>query len=392
MKHAIAVTGAKIFDGAMWHEGKALLIEAGRVTAIAELSEIGFDRQKISTEGGLIVPGFIDLQVNGGGGVLFNNQPDADAIDRICKAHAAFGTTALLPTLITDTVEVFRQAAMAGIEAKRRNIAGFLGLHIEGPHLSLAKKGTHDPKLIRPMDENDLKALVSLASELATVLVTIAPESVTKEQVRELVKAGIAVSFGHTNADYATANAYAEAGVSMVTHLFNAMSPLGHREPGLVGLALENSTINCGLIADGFHVDPVAMRIALRAKQGPGHLFLVTDAMSTIGSDEKGFELNGRQVYRRGGRLTLEDGTLAGADIDMLSCVRFMYDRIGLPLEETLRMASTYPAAAIGNTKKGHLKPGSDADFVMLSEDIEIRSTWIAGACVFAAQNQMEVR
>lgn len=372
-----AFVGARIFDGAAWHDGKALLTSDGHVTAISH--NVPAEAEVIDANGLLIAPGFIDLQVNGGGGVMFNNQPDVAGIARICSAHAKFGTTALMVTLITDQPDVTSKAAQAGIAASTANVPGFLGLHFEGPHLSVARKGTHDPALIRKMEAADLEVLIRCKAELAFVLTTIAPENVTEEQVTTLRKAGIVVSLGHTDTGLDVATAYADAGASMVTHLFNAMSPLGHREPGLVGAALSNGKLDCGLIADGFHVDPAAIGIALRAKNGPARIFLVTDAMSTIGTDDDGFELNGRRVYRNGGRLTLVDGTLAGADIDMLSCIRFMHEKMNLPLEEALRMASAYPAEAIGATAKGNLQTGSDADFVVLTPDLQMHSTWIGG-------------
>ncbi|MCZ7465112.1 N-acetylglucosamine-6-phosphate deacetylase [Rhizobium rhizogenes] len=372
-----AFVGARIFDSAAWHDGKVLLTSDGHVTDISD--KVPAEAEVIDANGLLIAPGFIDLQVNGGGGVMFNNQPDVDGIARICAAHAKFGTTALMVTLITDRPDVTSKAAQAGIAAGNAHVTGFLGLHFEGPHLSVARKGTHDPALIRKMEADDLEVLTRCKAELSFVLTTIAPENVTKEQVAALRKAGIVVSLGHTDTGLDVATAYADAGASMVTHLFNAMSPLGHREPGLVGAALSNGKLDCGLIADGFHVDPAAIGIALRAKNGPGRIFLVTDAMSTIGTDDDGFELNGRRVYRNGGRLTLADGTLAGADIDMLSCIRFMHEKMDTPLEEALRMASAYPAQAIGATAKGKLLPGSDADFVVLTPDLQMHSTWIGG-------------
>ena len=383
MTAAKIITGARIFDGEMWHDGKSLIVENGKVAAIAVSAHD--DVEKIDAAGLLIVPGFVDLQVNGGGGVMFNNQPDVDGIARICAAHASFGTTALMVTLITDGPDVSERAIEAGITAQKAEVPGFLGLHFEGPHLSVSRKGTHDPALIRPMDGSDLQALLACKQALSHILTTVAPESVTPAQVSSLVEAGIIVSLGHTDASFETAQHYAAAGASMVTHLFNAMSQLGNREPGLVGAGLFETKLHCGLIADGFHVDPVSMALALKAKSGPGRIFLVTDAMSTIGTDDIGFELNGRQVYRKDGRLTLADGTLAGADIDMLSCVRFVHEHLGLPLEEALRMASVYPAQAINADTKGRLLAGFDADFVMLNDDLSIASTWIAGRAVFNA-------
>ena len=217
-------------------------------------------------------------------------------------------------------------------------------------------------------------------------MITVAPENTTVEQVRALAEAGFIVSIGHTDADYGTVLAYAKAGARTVTHLFNAMSPLGHREPGVVGAALDIGSLHAGLIVDGFHVDPASMGVALRAKRAPGRIFIVTDAMSTIGSDQTGFQLNGREIYRKDGRLTLADGTLAGADIDMLSSVRFAHEKLGLALEEALRMASAYPADAAGvAARKGRLLPRLDADFVLLTEDLQMASTWIGGKRVFEA-------
>ena len=238
---------------------------------------------------GMIAPGFVDLQVNGGGGVMLNDDPSVEAIEKICAAHRPFGTTSLLPTLITDTREKTKAAIAAGIEAQRRGVPGFRGLHLEGPHLSIARKGAHDPALIRPMDEEDVQILIEAKKSLETLYVTVAPESVTPAQISRLSKAGIVVSIGHSDTNYETAAACFEAGATSVTHLFNAMSQIGNREPGLAGAALDAGSVFCGLIADGFHVHEAVMRAALRAKPGPGRIFLVTDAMSTVGSDITSF-------------------------------------------------------------------------------------------------------
>lgn len=386
MNERKAITGARLFDGVEWHDGCALVIEAGRVKAIMAVADVPADAKKIDAHGMLLVPGFIDLQVNGGGGALLNEEPSVEGIRQICSAHAKFGTTALLPTLITDTREVRSATIKAGLDAKAAGVPGFLGLHLEGPHLSVARKGAHDPKLIRPMDDADLAEMLDCAKALGVLMVTVAPENATREQVRALADAGAVVSLGHTDVGYETAVAYAKAGARTVTHLFNAMSGLGHREPGVVGAALATGTLHAGLIADGYHVEPASMGVALRAKVGPGQIFLVTDAMSPIGTDMTSFQLNGREILREGGRLTLADGTLAGADIDMLSSVRFVHDKLGLPVEEALRMASAYPADAMGlATHKGRLKPGADADFVLLTPELGMSSTWIGGTQVYAA-------
>jgi N-acetylglucosamine-6-phosphate deacetylase len=266
-------------------------------------------------------------------------------------------------------------------------VPGFLGLHLEGPHLSTARKGAHDPNLIRPMTDEDLRRLEAVGRRFEAIMITVAPENVTEDQVTRLKDAGFTVSLGHTNASYETAGRYAIAGARCATHLFNAMSQMENRSPGLVGAALDLGALHAGIIADGHHVHPGSMSVALRAKRRPGHIFVVTDAMSTIGTDLTGFTLNGRQIFRADGKLTLADGTLAGADIDMFSSVRFLIDGVGLPFEEAVRMASVYPAEVMGvGARKGRIAEGRDADFVMLSPDTtHLASTWISGACVHLA-------
>ncbi|PYB72507.1 N-acetylglucosamine-6-phosphate deacetylase [Rhizobium wuzhouense] len=383
MTSAFAVTASRIYDGKRMHADAALIVEGEKIRAIVSQADVPAGMPRSGPPAALIAPGFIDLQVNGGGGALFNNDPTEAGIRTICEAHARYGTTALMVTFITDRPELKRTAIASGKEAAAHALPGYLGLHLEGPHLSVARKGTHDPALIRPMTEADLAYLESVAGSYGLAMITIAPESVTPEQVKRLTDAGYRVSLGHTDTPCAGVAPYVEAGAVMVTHLFNAMSQLGNREPGLVGAALSSPALHCGLIADGYHVDPVSMHIALAAKQGPAHIFLVTDAMSTIGTNETGFDLNGRAVYRRDGRLTLADGTLAGADIDMLSCIRFVHENLGLPLEEALRMATVYPAEAIGAGDRGALEPGKRADFVLLDGELDLSSTWIGGTCVY---------
>ncbi|PLP57330.1 N-acetylglucosamine-6-phosphate deacetylase [Mesorhizobium loti] len=385
MSTHLALTGARIFDGADWHDDAALIIAGGLVEAITKRSAIPSGVEVVDLGGGILAPGFIDLQVNGGGGVMLNDHPDLASIETICRAHAPFGTTALLPTLITDTPEITAAAIAAGAEAAQRKLPGFLGLHLEGPHLSLARKGAHDPKLIRPMNDADEAALIATQARLPVLQTTVAPESVTAAQVAALAKAGVVVSLGHSDTDYATATAYAEAGASMATHLFNAMSQIGNREPGLAGAAIDSGTVFAGLIADGIHVHPATIEIALKSKQGPARIFLVTDAMATIGTDMTEFTLNGRTIYRKDGSLRLGDGTLAGADLDMISAVRFMHRIVGIDLAEALRMASLYAAEAVGQSHRiGRFAKGTAADIVALSDDLAMRGTWIGGDRVFS--------
>ena len=382
MSRTFAVTGGRIFDGTAFVEDRALLVEGGRIVALPAVEQLPAGIDRLDASGMIVSPGFIDLQVNGGGGVLFNNEPSVAGLRTMCAAHARFGTTALMATLITDTPEVGAHAISAGIEAHRQGVPGFLGLHFEGPHLSVARKGTHNPALIRPMTDDDLARLIEAVGKFGEAITTIAPENVTPEQVARLVEAGYVVSLGHTDTKAGAVGAYVAAGASMATHLFNAMSQMVNRVAGLVGAALASGRISCGLIADGFHVDPTVMQVALRAKQGPGRIFLVTDAMSPIGTDITSFELTGRQVFRKGGRLTLADGTLAGADVNMLACVRFVHERLGLPLGEAINMASLYAAEAVGCASKGLLAAGMDADFLLLRRDLTLAATYIGGACV----------
>ena len=380
-----AYTGARIFDGELWWERSALVVNGDRVEGIIA-ADSPTDAQRVALGGGILAPGFIDLQVNGGGGVQFNLTPDVPSIATICKTYARFGTTACLPTLITDTRQNTALAVAAGISAMEQGVPGFLGLHLEGPHLSVARKGAHDPALIRPMDEGDLVALLAARQRLPNLLTTVAAETVTPNQITRLTEGGVIVSIGHSNATYVAAKAAAEAGASMVTHLFNAQSQIGNREPGVVGAALDLGGLWAGLIADGIHVDAATIGIALRAKRGPGRVFLVTDAMSPTGTDTASFELTGRMVYRKDGALRLADGTLAGADLTMIDAVAYVHKTLGLPLEEALRMASLYPAEAIGiDGERGTLAPSKRADFVHLGDDLEMRRTVIGGATAWAA-------
>jgi N-acetylglucosamine-6-phosphate deacetylase len=385
MTDRFALTGARIFDGADWHDRAALVVAGGRVEGLM-IGDLPPRLPVVQLDGGMLVPGFIDLQVNGGGGVLLNEVPTVEGIRTICSTFARFGTTGLLPTLITDTPEVTDRAIAAGIEAARQAVPGFFGLHLEGPHLSLARKGAHDPSYIRPMTDADRQRLIRARAALPNLLTTVAAETVPPGQIASLVAAGIVVSIGHSDASYATVKAAAAAGASMVTHLFNAQSQLGNREPGVVGAALDLGALNAGLIADGIHVGAATIGIALRSKRGAGRIFLVTDAMSLTGSTEQSLTLNGRVIHRADGALRLEDGTLAGADLTMIDAVAFVHRAIGLPLGEALRMAALYPAEALGVADRlGHLRRGAVASMVHLADDLEVLGTWIAGERVFTA-------
>lgn len=380
MSEPFVLVGAPIFDGDSVHSDHWLLISDGIIEGFGEAKDCPKDCRLVEVSGGLLAPGFTDLQVNGGGGVLFNEQPTVAAIETICQAHLPFGTTGLLPTLITDTPEVTSRAIEAGRQASQKNVPGFLGLHLEGPHLSLSKKGAHDPELIRVMTDDDCQQLISAKADLANLMITVAPESVSLKQISRLAGAGIVVSLGHSGATLEQAKEARNAGASCITHLYNAMSPLTHREPGMVGAALAPLGFHCGLIADGFHVDPDVIVISLAAKSDEGRIFLVSDAMATIGTNMTQFELNGRSIHREQGRLTLADGTLAGADLVLSTAVRLMINKVGLSKKEAIRMASVYPLTCLnGALPRPVLAPGAQANIVHLDSEFEVQQVWQRG-------------
>ena len=373
--------GARIFTAERFVDAHAVLAEDAAIVGLVPEAEIPASAQVEVLDGGLLVPGFIDAQVNGGGGVLFNATPDAASLAQLSLAHARHGTTAMLPTFITDEAEGMRAAVDAVREAMAKPVPGIAGIHLEGPFLAKSRKGAHDPDLIRTLTGADADMLVRTG--LRTVLLTLAPETVPPALIAKLAAGGVIVSLGHTDATYEVAMAAAEAGARGVTHIFNAMSPLSHRSPGVVGAALNHGSLWCGIIADGHHVHPAALASALRAKRGPAKLFLVTDAMPTAGHAEDRFHLNGRLVTRKNGLLTLDDGTLAGSDLTMDAALRFAIDNLDVGLEEALRMASLYPAMFLGlDGPHGRIAPGYRPDLVHLSHGLDVRAVWIGGAPV----------
>lgn len=329
----------------------------------------------IDLDGGWVMPGFIDTQVNGGGGVLLNDTPTVDGIAAIAAAHALYGTTGLMPTLISDTPDVIARGLDAVDAAIAAGVPGVLGIHVEGPVISVSRKGIHDPARFRPLDD-ELFALLT-SPRRGRVMVTLAPERVTTAQIAALVAAGVRVCLGHTDADYATATAAFAAGASGVTHLFNAMSPLVHRAPGVVGAALDDPNAWCGIIVDGFHVDDAALRIALRARPAD-RFMLVSDAMPCVGAANKDFVLQGKTIHVEDGRCVGADGTLAGSDLDMAGAVRGAVERLGLTPEAAARLASTSPAAFLGlSAERGTLAPGRRADWAILTRTLHPAGTWI---------------
>jgi len=364
----------RLFDGQAFFDDLVLTIVDGKITAIDQDTN---NVDVIAT--GLVVPGFIDLQVNGGGGALFNDTPSVDNLKTIMAAHARFGTTAMMPTLITDKFEIMQQAADAIAQAISEGVPGIVGVHFEGPHLSVDKKGTHCADYIRAISDDEWRVLSR--QDIGQVIVTLAPETVSPEEIKRMVELGIKVCLGHTNADYQTAQKAIDAGASGFTHLFNAMSPLQGREPGVVGAALLNNHTSCGLIVDGFHVDNASCKLAIQAKP-QGKIFLVTDAMPPVGTDQTEFALYDRTVYVDNGKLTSTTGELAGSSLDMASAVKNTHKGLGMPLDEALRMGSLYPAQYLYQDQaviRGELKQGYQADMVVLNDDLSVKETWISG-------------
>ncbi|MDJ1158175.1 N-acetylglucosamine-6-phosphate deacetylase [Chelatococcus sp. SYSU_G07232] len=371
-----ALTGARVFDGTRMTEGRAVVIEGERILAVPPAADLGPGIERREVEG-IIAPGFIDVQVNGGGGVLFNDTRTADGIRAIGEAHRRYGTTGFLPTFITDRRERMAEAVAAAREALAQGVPGALGIHLEGPFLNPERKGVHDPAFMRPVEEEDLILMSSL--EQGRTLVTLAPEMVPPAAIARLAQAGVLVSAGHTRASYETLAEARAQGLSGYTHLFNAMPPLANRDPGPVGAALDERESWCGLIVDFHHVAAPVLRVALKAR-GPERMMLVTDAMPSVGSDLATFELLGKTVYRAEGRLTTADGTLAGSDLDMASAVRNTIAELGISLEDALRMASLAPATYLRlDHELGRVAAGYRANLVLLDDDLQVQATLIDG-------------
>jgi N-acetylglucosamine-6-phosphate deacetylase len=373
-----ALSGGRVLLDDRFVEGWIVLVEGGRIAAITRADD---PRCRGARErdlgGGFLLPGFIDAQVNGGGGVLFNDAPTVDAIRAIGAAHRRFGTTAFLPTLVSDEAAVVAQAIAAVRAAIDARVPGVAGIHVEGPHISAKRRGVHDAGKIRPLDASAVADLTSLGA--GRTLVTLAPETTAPPVIAELASAGVIVAAGHTDATYSQMVDALRAGVRGVTHLFNAMSPFGHREPGVAGAALAERECWCGVIADGRHVHPAALKIAFACK-GAERLMLVTDAMPVVGSAERSFSLQGRTVSVRDGVCVDASGTLAGSALDMASAVRNAMRFLGIPLEVAARMASTTPAQFLRiDQEMGRIAAGYRANLVLVDADINVLDTWIDG-------------
>lgn len=372
-----AILAERVFDGHRWHAGAAVLIRGGRIAGVGPSNEVPRDwPQTRLPKAAFLAPGFIDLQVNGGGGVLLNDQPTADGMRAIARAHRRFGTTACLPTLITDSRERVKAAIAAARSVSGRD--GVIGLHLEGPFISPRRPGVHRADRIAQPVAGDLEQLCELAGA-GQSMVTLAPECVPAGFVRTVAASGVRISIGHSEASAASVMQAVADGATGITHLFNAMPPLSAREPGIVGAALAENRLTASLIVDGIHVDPIAVRAAFAAK-GCERIALVTDAMPTVGASQDRFELVGRTIKLTNGRLTTEAGTLAGAHLDMATAVRNVVKLAQLPLEDALRAASLTPARFLGLDKeRGTLAAGAHADLVALSEGLNVVATWVDG-------------
>lgn len=359
------------------HAEGTITVEGDRIAGLDFGAARGSVDATIDLAGGWLTPGFIDTQCNGGGGVLFNDEPTINGVAVIAEAHRRFGATALLPTIISDTPEVIAAALDAIDAAIEAGVPGVVGVHIEGPVISTARKGIHDPSRFSRLDENLLELLTR--PRRGKVVVTLAPERVQTVDITRLSQAGVRVSAGHTDTDYDTAKAAFAAGMTGVTHLYNAMTPLNHRAPGLVGAALDDQQVWCGMIVDGHHVHDAALRIALRCRP-LDRFMLVSDAMPCVGAETKDFMLQGRPITVRDGRCVSADGTLAGSDLDMAGAVRGIVSRAGTTVPQAVAMASTNPAAFLGlSDERGALALGLRADWVWLTSDLQPSGVWVGG-------------
>lgn len=365
-------TASQIFDGHVLHEEAAICIEGGVVTALKPVGdlEVGVD---LAPHSGLITQGFFDIQVNGGGGVLLNTNPSVDGIRTICAAHRMLGTTDLFPTVISDLPEVTEAAADACLAA--RGVRGVRGIHIEGPHISQARRGTHKGDVLRPMDGATLSLVERLRAEAFGVLVTVAPEAVTVSQIALLVDMGAVVSVGHSDTTDQDAQACLKAGATCFTHLFNAMSPMSGRAPGVVGAAI-NSEVWCSIIADGIHVDPAMVALAFRARPKADRMIAISDAMPTVGGPDR-FSLYGRELHLEAGRLVNDEGSLAGAHLCVLDAVRNLVS-YGISLEDALRAGRSNPLELMGMAEETGLVGCHESDLLSLSSDLELQSVGLS--------------
>lgn len=374
---AFALTGARVFDGESIRNDMAVVIDDARVAEVVAAKNLAKGVERRALNGGFLVPGFIDVQVNGGGGALLNDNPTVTTVRRIAESHRKYGTTGMLPTVITDAPEILSKAIAAVKAARAENTPGVLGIHIEGPFLDKERKGAHEARFIREMTEVDVAQIAS--ADCGSIMLTLAPNRVAPNLIASLAGKGVLVSLGHSEASVAEVTKALASGARAFTHLFNAMSQLNGREPGMVGAALTDHDSYCGLIADGFHVHDAAMKVALAAKPR-NCIMLITDAMPTAAGGPDSFELQGRKIHLKNGKLQLDNNTLAGSNLTMDEAVRYCVERLGVALEDALRMASLNPAAFLRRDHElGRIKTGYLASLAHLSDDLHVLETWIDG-------------
>ncbi|MFT7505750.1 MAG: N-acetylglucosamine-6-phosphate deacetylase [Gammaproteobacteria bacterium] len=386
----------QLFDGYALHNNMQMSVENGHISSIIPAANSSI-KPNVHLNG-LVCAGFIDTQVNGGGGVLFNYEQTIESLYKILQGHVQFGTTAMLPTLITDSSEKMQKAAHVISNAIVESMPGIVGIHYEGPHLSIAKKGIHSGKQVRPVSDTDLATFTR--KDIGKVMVTVAPENVPPDVIRDLVAQGVVVSLGHSGADIDITIAAIDAGARGFTHLFNAMSGLSARDPGLIAAALSDPRVSCGIIADLHHVHPQNCALAYQCI-GPERLMLVTDAMAHVGSQMQTLPWLNSTITKVGNKLTLDDGSLAGSCLDMTSALRNMFTLLtrrghkDLPANvradvfgDVLNMASRAPANLLNLDGHGQLQVGNRADFVLLDEGIYTKACWIGGKQVFDAQQE----
>jgi N-acetylglucosamine-6-phosphate deacetylase len=374
----IALSNARILMDTGFVTGLAVLINGSRIEAVVAEDDSRLRAANVvDLDGQMLVPGFIDVQVNGGGGVLFNDAPTLETVRAIGEAHRHYGTTGFMPTLISDDLDTTREAIAAVQAALEAHVPGVLGIHIEGPVLNRLRRGVHEAKHLRLMGPG-LVALLCRSRRGRTML-TLAPELTTTEMIAKLAAAGILVSAGHSDANYAQTMAAIAHGVRGFTHLFNAMARLEPRAPGIVGAALYDTETWCGIIVDGYHVDPVMLKLALRCKRHD-RFMLVTDGMPPVGSAKTTFVIQGKTVRVLDGICRDENGTLAGTALDMATALRNAVSLLDLDIATAARMASTYPAAFLGlDHELGYIAPGYRANLVALDDSLYVRRTWIEG-------------
>jgi N-acetylglucosamine-6-phosphate deacetylase len=372
-----ALCGAQLMVAGSWSANHALLLQNDRIVAHCPLRDIPATANRVQLAGGFLLPGFIDCQVNGGGGVLLNDHPTVEGISAIAAAHRRFGTTGMLPTLISDDLSVVARTIAAIDAAIVAGVPGILGLHIEGPFLNEGKRGIHDAAKFRRLDATAIELLSSLKH--GKTLVTLAPELTDDASIAGLVARGVIVVAGHSLATYERMQSGFAAGLRGVTHVYNAMTQLESRAPGVVGATFDHPDCFAGIIADGHHIHPASMRVAYIA-MGPARLMLVTDAMPSVGAMNKDFILAGQHITVTDGMCRAADGTLAGSDLDMASAVRNAISMMKIDLATASAMASKTPAAFLGlAAERGALDAGLRADIVHFDDALDVANIWIGG-------------